>query len=170
MFRTAFSHDVVEVHDMSTGLYDDPRAARDGVRPRHAARPRGRDHAPYRGRHAGGDRRAPRRRVPPRDGDGDRGHRGAADARGHGADRGERRVRRFHRHRGAGALARELSHQLHAGVRCVAAQARVRPHPAEQSGDLRAAARVGARGHAAHSDLSRGVLLAPCRRGCWSRS
>ena len=23
MFRTAFSHDVVEVHDMSTGLYDD---------------------------------------------------------------------------------------------------------------------------------------------------
>ena len=23
LFRTAFSHDVVEVHDMSTGLYDD---------------------------------------------------------------------------------------------------------------------------------------------------
>ena len=23
LFRTAFSHDVVEVHDMSTGLYDE---------------------------------------------------------------------------------------------------------------------------------------------------
>src|SRR5262249_58134004 len=23
LFRTAFSHDVIEVHDMSTGLYDD---------------------------------------------------------------------------------------------------------------------------------------------------
>ena len=68
------------------------RAARGGVRSRFAARPRGRDHAPQRGRDAGGDRRAPRRRVPRRDGDGDRGHRGAADARGHRSDRGERRV------------------------------------------------------------------------------
>ena len=62
------------------------RAALGGVRPRNAPCPRRRDHAPHRGRHAGGNRRSARRRVPRRDGDGDRGHRGAADARGHGAD------------------------------------------------------------------------------------
>ena len=38
---------------------------------------------------------------------------------------------------------------------------RVRPDPAERPGDVRAAAPVGARGHAAQSDVSRGVLLAP---------
>ena len=67
---------------------------------------------------------------------------------------------RFHRHLAAGAPSRELSHQLHARLRGAAAEARVRPHPAEQSGDLRAAAPVGARGHAAQSDVSGGVLLA----------
>ena len=53
-----------------------------------------------------------------------------------------------------------MPHQLHACLRGAAAQARVRPHPAEQPGDVRAAAPVGARGHAAQSDLSRGVFLA----------
>ena len=50
---------------------------------------------------------------------------------------------------------------IHARLRGAAAQARVRPHPAEQPGDVRAAAPVGAGGHVAQSDLSRGVLLAP---------
>ena len=74
---------------------------------------------------------------------------------------GSGRVRGFHGHRAAGAPSRQLSHQLYARLRGVAAQARVRPHPAEQPGDLRAAAPVGARGHAAQSDLPGGVLLAP---------
>ena len=93
-----------------------------------------------------------------------RGGGGAPDARPHDADRRRRRLHGLHRHRAPGAPPGELSHQLHARLRGAAAQARLRPDPAEQPGDLRAPAPVGAGGHAPQPDLPGGVLLAPLGR------